>query len=78
MKNAPKCGTLTGMVWEKCEMLVAELDRTPTRGELVKWGTETGMNLNTVTTQYQEWKKYTGRTGPTQNRVAVTVVRVTG
>lgn len=72
MKNAPKCGTLTGMVWTKCEELVAELDRTPTRGELVKWGTETGMNLNTVTTQYQMWKTYTGRTGPAAPRVTVT------
>lgn len=59
--KAPGEGTKTGQVWDLCRSLSTQLGRRATRKEVVDAGTQKGMNLATIVTQYQRWLTAEGK-----------------
>lgn len=57
LPTRPKEGSSTGKVWEACDWLYKELDRIPTRAEVVGRCEGYGINASTAQTQYSKWKK---------------------
>jgi hypothetical protein len=76
LRNAPKQGTITGKVWEICTSMYLASGSVPTRGQVLAAGIEQGINVNTITTQYQAWKTYTGLGTAAAARVEVPCVAV--
>lgn len=64
----PREGTLSASIWDICNSLYAQGNKTPTRAEVVGQSVEAGINKSTATTQYGRWVKHKGY--PTAARVA--------
>lgn len=50
----PKAGTLTGQVWDICDELAKA--GPVSRKQVIQVGTSKGLQLATITTQYQAWR----------------------
>lgn len=74
--NPPKVGTITGQVWAICTEHYNLTATVPTRAQVLAAGIAAGINVNTITTQYQAWKSYTGLGAAATERVAVPCVAV--
>lgn len=51
----PKPGTLTGKVWELADTLTGQLGARAPRKAVIEEGLKQGLNMATITTQYQRW-----------------------